>query len=455
MSFKEIDCNLSQKFDEYPEFGVLKGVKVFVSGTAIAGPFAGCLMAEMGAKVLQSEAPTISCGTRGTTAWSQNHRNEYSVTINPNTPAGAKLFRKCLAWADIWIESSKAGTYDRFGFSDETCWKINKKLAIVHVSGYGQFGPYKSKASYDVSGQAMGGYMYMNGASPDAAPLKVNPYLSDYVTAYNTCITALSAYINAQHTGEGDSCDVAQYDTMFRLLDNYPTLWFNRGYPKDGEPVPYRTGNHSDLAACFSFYETKDKKQLFVAINGPGVVAKGYPIIGAGTPGVTPGLPKGIPGFPLSTPMGKHIDELCAKYCSEHTCEELEETFNKAGIPNQRAYEPADIEKDPQYEARENLVEWEDQVFGKMKGIGVTNRFKKNPSKIVASAPTFGEHNREVFKSFGYTDEEIDALYKKGDIVTWSPADTAVNRHLADWGFFWDMDEQCSRIGMENPFKKK
>ena len=61
---KEIDNKLTQKFDEYPSFGVLKGVKVFVPGTNIAGPFAGCLMAEMGAKVLQAEAPTIACQTR-------------------------------------------------------------------------------------------------------------------------------------------------------------------------------------------------------------------------------------------------------------------------------------------------------------------------------------------------------------------------------------------------------
>ncbi len=454
MSFKEIECNLTQKFNEYPEFGVLKGVKVFVSGTAIAGPFAGCLMAEMGAKVLQSESPKVSCGTRGTTSWSQNHRNEYSITVNPMTPAGKKIFRKCLEWADIWIESSKAGTYERYGFSDEACWKINKKLCIVHVSGYGQFGPYKNKASYDVSGQAMGGYMYMNGVAPDAAPLKVNPYLSDYVTAYNTCIVALSSYVNALRSGEGESCDVAQYDTMFRLLDNYPTLWFNRGYPAPGAPVPFRTGNHSDLAACFSFFETKDKKQLFVAITGPGPVEKGYPIIGAGTPGVTPGLPKGFSGYPIAVPRGKEVDDLCAKFCAEHTCEELEEIFNKAGIPNQRAYEPADIEKDPQYAARENLVEWEDQIFGKMKGIGITNRFKNNPSQIVASAPCFGEHNREVLESFGYSEEEIDELYKKGEITTWTPADTARNRHLPDWGFFWDTERQCERIGMEWPPKK-
>ena len=175
MSFKKIDCNLTQKFSEYPDFGVLNGVKVFVSGTAIAGPFAGCLMAEMGAKVLQSEAPKISCGTRGTTSWSQNHRNEYSITCNPRTPAGKKIFKKCLEWADIWIESSKAGTYAKMGLTDEVCWGINSKLCIVHVSGYGQTGPYKSKASYDVSGQAMGGYMYMNGVSPTDVPLKVNP----------------------------------------------------------------------------------------------------------------------------------------------------------------------------------------------------------------------------------------------------------------------------------------
>ena len=216
MSFKKIDCNLTQKFSEYPDFGVLNGVKVFVSGTAIAGPFAGCLMAEMGAKVLQSEAPKISCGTRGTTSWSQNHRNEYSITCNPRTPAGKKIFKKCLEWADIWIESSKAGTYAKMGLTDEVCWGVNSKLCIVHVSGYGQTGPYKSKASYDVSGQAMGGYMYMNGVSPTDVPLKVNPYLSDYVTAYNACMTALSAYIHALKTGKGESCDVAQYDTMFR-----------------------------------------------------------------------------------------------------------------------------------------------------------------------------------------------------------------------------------------------
>ena len=356
-------------FGQFPKFGVLSSVKVLMTGTNIAGPFAASIMAEMGAQVIQVEAPNMPCQTRGNYGYSQDHRNTYSITLNTRTAKGREVLEKLIAWADIWIESGRPGTYAKSGLSDEHMWKINRKLAIVHVSGYGQTGPDRNKAAYDVSGQAMGGYMYMNGTSPTSPPLKVNPYLSDYVTAYNACMTALSAYIHALKTGKGESCDVAQYDTMFRLLDNYPVLWYNKGYPKDGEPVPYRTGNHSDLAACFSFYTTKDNKQLFVAINGPGPVEKGYPIIGVGTPGVTPGLPKGIPGFPLNTPMGQKADQALADFCAQHTCAELEEIFNKVGIPNQRAYEPGDIENDPQYAERENLVEWEDQIFGEMKGI--------------------------------------------------------------------------------------
>ena len=79
---KEIDNKLTQKFDEYPSFGVLKGVKVFVTGTNIAGPFAASIMAEMGAQVIQVEAPNMPCQTRGNYGYSQDHRNTYSITLN-------------------------------------------------------------------------------------------------------------------------------------------------------------------------------------------------------------------------------------------------------------------------------------------------------------------------------------------------------------------------------------
>ena len=138
-------------FGQFPKFGVLSSVKVLMTGTNIAGPFAASIMAEMGAQVVQVESPNMPCQTRGNYGYSQDHRNTYSITLNTRTAKGKEVLEKLIAWADIWIESGRPGTYAKNGLSDEHMWKINRKLAIVHVSGYGQTGPDKNKAAYDVS----------------------------------------------------------------------------------------------------------------------------------------------------------------------------------------------------------------------------------------------------------------------------------------------------------------
>ena len=89
-----------------------------------------------------------------------------------------------------------------------------------------------------------------------------------------------------------------------------------------------------------------------------------------------------------------------------------------------------------------------------MNGIGVTNIFKKNPSQIYAAAPCFGEHNREVLTEFGYSEEEIEDMYKKGEMATWTPKDTAINKNYVEWRFFWDPERQAKRIGMDYPPKR-
>ena len=121
--------------------------------------------------------------------------------------------------------------------------------------------------------------------------------------------------------------------------------------------------------------------------------------------------------------------------------------MNKAGIPNQKAFGPADIEKSAQYAARDDIATWTDSIYGEMKGIGITNKFKKNPAQIVASAPTFGEHSREVLSFLGYTDEQIDDMYAKGITATMDPRETALLWHLKDWQFFW-RDDQAEKLDL-------
>ena len=228
-----------------------------------------------------------------------------------------------------------------------------------------------------------------------------------------------------------------------------------QGLSRSRRAGQYRTGNVSDIAAGFSFYDCKDGGTIFIGMVGAGNTKKGYPLVGLPTPGdgTDPDFPAGMTGSLKSLPRGQRIEAAITKFCAERTVDEVEAIMNQAGIPNQKAFGPADIEKSAQYAARNDIATWTDSIYGEMKGIGITNRFKNNPSQIVASAPCFGEHNREVLQEFGYTDKEIDDLYKKGEIVTWTPADTARIRHLPDWGFFWDTERQCERIGMEWPLK--
>ena len=146
-------------------------------------------------------------------------------------------------------------------------------------------------------------------------------------------------------------------------------------------------------------------------------------------------------------PRGQRIEAAITKFCAERTVDEVEAIMNQAGIPNQKAFGPADIEKSAQYAARDDIATWTDSIYGEMKGIGITNKFKKNPAQIVASAPTFGEHSREVLSFLGYTDEQIDDTYAKGITATMDPRETAQLWHLKDWQFFW-RDDQAEKLGL-------
>ena len=232
-------------------------------------------------------------------------------------------------------------------------------------------------------------------------------------------------------------------------LGSYPAEWFNKGYPGPGEPVKYRTGNVSDIAAGFSFYDCKDGGTIFIGMVGAGNTKKGYPLVGLPTPGdgTDPDFPEGMTGSLKSLPRGQRIEAAITKFCAERTVDEVEAIMNKAGIPNQKAFGPADIEKSAQYAARNDIATWTDSIYGEMKGIGITNKFKKNPAQIVASAPTFGEHSREVLEFLGYTQAQIDDMYAKGVTATMDPRETAIQWHLKDWQFFW-RDDQAEKLGL-------
>lgn len=410
---------------DFPSFGALSGLKILDSGSNIAGPLGGGLLGECGATVVHFEAPNKPDNQRGWYGYPQNHRNQLSMVADIKTKEGKEIFFKLIKWADIWVESSKGGQYDRLGLSDEEIWSVNPNIAIVHVSGYGQVGDpsYVKRASYDAVGQAFSGYMSLNGTTE---ALKINPYISDYVCGLTTCWAMLACYVSTILTGKGESVDVAQYEALARITDGRIMQ-----YATDGVKMP-RTGNKDAQAALFSFYTCKDGKTIFIGMTGAEVAKRGYPIIGLPIPGTgDPDFPEGFTGWMINTPVGQRMEAAMEKFVSEHTMEEVETIMQQNQIPCQRVYELEDCINDPHWKSRETITEWDDPMMGRVKGLGLINKFKNNPSKIWRGAPLFGMDNKDILRDLGYSDEEIQELYDN-KITNEFDLETTIKRYRLD-----------------------
>ena len=198
----------------------------------------------MGAEVIHIERPregdtwrTVGrrlSGDNGATsgsAWVQERRNAFHITLDLGSTEGKDLFLRMVPQADIWMESSKPGSYSRWGLDDYTVLQANPKIVITHVSGYGQDGhpDYLGRASMDMIAQAFGGTMYLTG-SPDPDPPTISsPLTADYMTAYCCLWSSLAAYISALRTGEGQVVDLSQFEAVHQTLAGTMVSWFEEG----------------------------------------------------------------------------------------------------------------------------------------------------------------------------------------------------------------------------------
>ncbi len=399
---------MAQTKDVPQNGGPLAGIKVFSTGSVVASPYSAMMFAESGATVIHAESASAPDTCRAIKyAWNQEHRNELALALNIPTPEGTEIFLKMIEWADIWFESSKGGTYAKWGLTDEKLHEINPKLVIVHVCGFGQTGDpeYVSRASYDAIGQAFGGYMYINGMPDPNPPMRANPYTCDYITAFNGAFAGLAAYYRAQITGKGEVIDLAQYEVMMKIQLHYPMTFFQDGV------VLQRNGNADPKFAGYSAYRCKDGNYVFIGLVGGGPMRKGKKLLGLeGDPDFPEGMQLALQG----TPAGIKLNDGIQSFCDKYSAEEVDKIFMDNGVPCSIILNVEMAEKNSHYIARETFTEWEDPQYGKVKGVNIIPNYQNNPGKIWRGAPLYGQDNSDVLKEFGYSQEEVDALYEKG-----------------------------------------
>lgn len=394
------------KHTEIPTFGTLDGVRVALSGISIASPFAATLLAENGADVVWIENPKMPdpAHTPYGLAGPQDRRNMRSLTLNIASAEGREVFLKLMAQTDIFIEGSRGCTFSEWGLGDEVMWEANPKLVIVHVSGFGQYGvpDYVCRSSWDGIGQAFGGYMAINGYPEPEPPMRVSPYLCDYITALNACWSALAALRKAELTGRGDSIDVAQFEVMARVQADYPLKYLNWGRETK------RNGNTDPMLCGYYPYKCGDGKYLFTAWVGATAMRGGLAMLGFEWG--SEDFPKEKIWIQQGTPGAKKFEEAFIKWCSERTVEEAEKELIAAGVPCSPILNYEDMQKHPHYQAREVFMEWDNDEHGRVKGFGFVPRFARNPGKLWRGMPRAGTDNLDILEELGFSPEQVQAL---------------------------------------------
>ncbi|MDP7588620.1 MAG: CoA transferase [Dehalococcoidia bacterium] len=403
------------------QFGPLQGVRILSTGTIVAQPFAAALAAEMGAEVIQIERPRFGDVTRGTGVvtkvedglrfnplWLQDRRNTFHTTLDFTSREGREMFLRLIAGVDIWMESSKAGTFAEWDLDDATVLAANPAIIITHVSGYGQTGhpDYLNRASYDPIGQAFGGTMAITGSADPEPPMTARPLAADYTTSQMCLWSSLAAYIHAQNTGKGQVIDLAQYEAVHKVMSGSMVEYF------ETETVPERRGNQSGRSQPFGNYHAKDG---WVAIAALGTVFdRVCRVLGMDTTAAyrleARSNPESIPGI--------EFDAILRGWLEDHTVKEVVEIMNAAQIGCSAVMTTKDIAEDPHYQAREIHTEWDDLQLGrKVKGTGIIPKFSETPGKIWRGSVPLGHDNDLVYRHhLGMSDADLDRLREQGII---------------------------------------
>jgi crotonobetainyl-CoA:carnitine CoA-transferase CaiB-like acyl-CoA transferase len=235
----------------------LAGLKVLELARILAGPWAGQLLADLGAEVLKVERPEVGDDTRhwgppfaadGAAAYFHAcNRGKKSVAIDLETVEGQAQVRALAVEADVLIENFKVGGLRRYGLDHTALSALNPRLVYCSITGFGQDGPYAGRAGYDFIIQAMGGAMSLTG-EPDGEPQKSGIAYADLFTGLYASVAILAALRERDRTGRGAHIDLALLDTQVAVLANQALNWMVSG------EVPHRMGNgHANLVPYQAF----------------------------------------------------------------------------------------------------------------------------------------------------------------------------------------------------------
>lgn len=402
--------------------GALEGVRVLDLSRVLAGPWAGQLLADLGADVVKVERPGAGDDTRawgppwlndpegnstGESAYYLSaNRNKRSVTIDIASEEGQRLVCRLAGKADVVLENFKVGGLAQYGLDYASLKAVNSRLVYCSITGFGQSGPYASRAGYDFLIQGMGGLMSLTGR-PDgtegAGPMKVGVALTDIMTGLYATVAVLAALKRREQSGEGQHIDLALLDVQIASLANQAANYLVGGV------VPKRMGNAHPNIVPYQEFPTAD----------------GYMIVAVGNDSQFANLCKtlGKPEwasderFSTNPQRVKHRSELIALIHGmtvRRTTDVWIAAMEAAGVPCGPINTLDRVFADPQVQARGTRIEMPHPLAQDVALVANPIRLSESPVQYRRAPPTLGQHTEEVLSDWlAASATEIDGLRAK------------------------------------------
>jgi formyl-CoA transferase len=390
----------------------LHGVKVIELGGLIAGPYAASLFAQFGADVIKIEPPGGGDPLRrwrklhkGTSLWWYSlSRNKRSLTLNLKSEKGRRIVRSLAETADVVVENFRPGALEEWGLGWDDLSRINPRLILVRISGYGQTGPYRNRPGFAAIAEAVGGLRYVTGY-PDRAPVRVGVSLGDTLAALYAVIGALIALHHRNvNGGRGQVVDAALYESVFAVMESLIPEYARFGYVRE------RSGGSLPGIAPSNTYPCGDGGYVVIGGNSDGIFKRLMHAIGRSDLADDPTLAHND-GRAQQSDM---IDAAISEWTVRHSLEDVLTALQNVDVPVGKIYSAGDIYADAHYRAR-GMIEPVVLPDGESIEIpGIVPKLSETPGSTTAPGPGLGAHADQVLESLGMDAAAIDALRAEG-----------------------------------------
>ena len=398
-----------------PQAGPLDGLTVVEAGSMISAGTVGRFLADFGADVIKVEHPATGDHLRHFGPqkdgvglwWKYLGRNKKSVTLDISTEEGQVVFEDLVSEADALIENFRPGTLERWNLGYDHLSELNPDLVMLRLTGFGQTGPYSERPGFGTLAEAMSGFAYLNGY-PDEEPLLPPTGLADGIAAmFSTFAIMFALYNRDANGGGGQYIDTSLIEPIFSLVGPQPLRY------QQLDDIEKRSGNRSTSSAPRNVYETGDGRAVAISASAQPIAERVFEAI------ERPDLIDDD-RFEDNEKRLENVEELDAiiqDWMDDHTREEVVDRFEEYEATIAPIYNVADIMEDEHYQARDALVEIEDDQLGEGLVQNTFPRFSETPGDISHLGPQLGAHNEEVYGDhLAYDESTIADLESEGVI---------------------------------------